>query len=264
MKYVSLFVVGLAFATLSASSAEARRFRIPIPFFFGGESIDLVYDLPNEQPFMRDGEFLDIGYLNSRKGNAYVLYHGDRYNKLSDGDIALFTGILGFDPTAEHRAKLGGGPESETAKPQAVPSPNVIVRQPDESREAFAARTKAFVDAHRSSATQGAARHHNAPSSSAPIWSGFMSVIVYIAILFFLARTIFRRIRHALGAKVPRDDQFADAANAVIDERATDRLTKLHAEMSSKAYVADHAGRYASARVASGGSPVRTFGRRNA
>jgi len=264
MKRASLFVVSLALATLSASPVEARRFRIPIPFFSSGESIDLVYDLPNEQPFVRDGEFLDIGYLNSRKGNAYVLYHGDRYNKLSDGDIALFTGILGFDPTAEHRAKHGSGAESETAKPQAAPSPNVIVRQPGEAREAFAARTKAFVDAHRSTTPQGTARHHNAASGSASIWSGFMSVIVYIAIIFFLARTVYRRIRHTLSARIPQDDQFADAANAVINERATDRLTKLHAEMSSKAYAADHAGRYASARVASRGSPVRTFGRTNA
>lgn len=271
MKYASLFGVGLMLVALLVSPAEARRFRIPIPFFFSGESIDLVYDLPNEQPFMRDGKFLDIGYLNSSKGNAYVLYHGDHYNKLSDGDIALFTGILGFDPTAAHRTQHASGAESEPANPQAVPPPNaerhkdnIIVRQPGESREDFAARTKAFADAHRSSATQGSTRNHSDTSRGASIWSGFFPLVGYVAILFFLARTVLRRMRRALSARTLPDDQFGEAANAAVDERATNLLTKLHAEMSSKAYAADHAGRYASTRSASGGTPVRTFGRRNA
>lgn len=91
-----------------------------------------------------------------------------------------------------------------------------------------------------------------------------MRTVAYGFIMLAENARIAAALRYTLGAKTTRDDQFADAANAVINERATDRLTKLHAEMSSKAYVADHAGRYASARVASGGSPVRTFGRRNA
>jgi len=271
MKCVSFLFLGFTLVALLASPAQARRFRIPIPFFFGGETIDLVYDLPNEKPFVRDGAFLDIGYLNSRKGNAYVLYHGERYTKLSDGDIALFTGILGFDPTAAHRAQHTSGAESETVQ-QAEPahpkiqmeSDNLIARRPGETTEDFAARTKAFVASHRLAAMQGTPRNHDNASRGASIWSGFLPIIGYAAILFFLARKVLRRARRALNPGASRDDQFSEVANAIIDERAADRMTKLLPEMSSRAYAADRAERYVTARSASGGTPIRTFGRRNA
>lgn len=275
MKCASFFILGFTLFAVFASPAQARRFRIPIPFFFGGETIDLVYDLPNEQPFVRDGKFLDIGYLNSRNGNAYVLYHGDRYTKLSDGDIALFTGILGFDPTAEHRAQHASGTESETVKPQAKPTPpnaethndNMIVRQPGETREDFAARTKAFVEAHRSSSGQGTSRNHNGASRSASIWFGFLPVIGYVAILFFLARTFLRRVggwAGSLNRGASRDNEFSETANAAIDERTANLMNKPSPVISSQSYVADRAERYVSARAVSGGMAARTFGRRNA
>lgn len=271
MKFASLFAVSLTLAALLASPAEARRIRIPIPFFSSGESIDLVYDLPNEQPFVRDGEFLDIGYLNSRKGNAYVLYHGDRYNKLSDGDIALFTGLLGFDPTAAHRAQHASGAESAPVKQADAIQPksrtdsgNAIVRQPGESREDFAARTKAFVAAHRSPATQEPVRNRREESKSASVWFGFLPVIGYVAILFFLARTILRRMRRVVSAALPSADDFTDVANAAIDARAANRMTSSHPDTASTVYAPSRAERYVSTRAASGGAPVRTFGRRHA
>lgn len=271
MKCASFFILGFTLFSVFASPAEARRFRIPIPFFFGGESIDLVYDLPNEQPFVRDGKFLDIGYLNSSKGNAYVLYHGDRYTKLSDGDIALFTGILGFDPTAEHRAQHASGNEdkstqqAELARPKTqTESGNSIVRQPGETRKDFAARVKVFADAHRSSAVQGSAHGRNDTSSSASFWFGFLPVIGYVAILFFLARTVLRRMGRLLSLRSAPDTDFAESANAAIDVRAANRMATCHPEISPAAYAASHAERYTSGCTASGGTPVRSFGRRNA
>jgi len=271
MKCASFFILGFTLFSVFAPPAEARRFRIPIPFFFGGESIDLVYDLPNEQPFVRDGKFLDIGYLNSSKGNAYVLYHGDRYTKLSDGDIALFTGILGFDPTAEHRAQHASGTEDKPTQQAELPLPktqtesaNSIVRQPGETREDFAARVKVFADAHRSSAAQGSAHGRSGASSSASLWFGFLPIVGYAAILFFIARTVLRRMGSALRARTAPDTDFTETANAAIDVHAANRMTTRHPEMSPAAYATSHAERYTSARTASGGTPVRSFGRRNA
>ncbi|QCM10617.1 hypothetical protein CFBP6625_09810 [Agrobacterium tumefaciens] len=104
MNYITLFTVVVLFSAISVTQAQARKARLfAIPGFSSGETIDLVYDLPNTATFLRDGKAYDLGYLNSSKGNAYVLYHGDRYSKLSDADIARLKATLGFDPTAKHR-----------------------------------------------------------------------------------------------------------------------------------------------------------------
>lgn len=104
MNYIVLFFYASLLSVISASEAEARKVRLfAIPGFGGGETIDLVYDLPNTAAFLREGKAFDLGYLNSSNGNAYVLYHGDRYSKLSDADIARLKAVLGFDPTTKHR-----------------------------------------------------------------------------------------------------------------------------------------------------------------
>ncbi|MGP4674622.1 hypothetical protein ACSV5N_21960 [Agrobacterium salinitolerans] len=107
-----LFSVGVLFSAIFVSEAEARKSRFfAVPGFGGGETIDLVYDLPDNEPFLRDGEAFDIGYLNSGDRSAYVLYRGERYSRLSDADIARLKATLGFDPTTKdrmERAARGG------------------------------------------------------------------------------------------------------------------------------------------------------------
>lgn len=104
MKHIALFSVVVLFSAIFVSEAEARRSRFfAVPGFGGGETIDLVYDLPDNEPFLRDGEAFDIGYLNSGDRSGYVLYRGERYSKLSDADIARLKATLGFDPTTKDR-----------------------------------------------------------------------------------------------------------------------------------------------------------------
>lgn len=104
MNYIALFSAVMLFSLAFIGQAEARKARFfAIPGFGGGETIDLVYDLPDNPAFLREGKAFDLGYLNSSNGNAYVLYHGDRYSKLSDTDIARLKAMLGFDPTTKHR-----------------------------------------------------------------------------------------------------------------------------------------------------------------
>ena len=112
MKHIVLFSVGFLFSAIFVSEAEARKSRFfAFPGFGGGETIDLVYDLPDNEPFLRDGEAFDIGYLNSGDRSGYVLYRGERYSRLSDADIARLMATLGFDPTTKdrmERAARGG------------------------------------------------------------------------------------------------------------------------------------------------------------
>ncbi|WP_454701047.1 hypothetical protein [Agrobacterium burrii] len=104
MKHIALFSVAILFFAIFVSEAEARRSRFfAVPGFGGGETIDLVYDLPDNEPFLRDGEAFDIGYLNSGDRSGYVLYRGERYSRLSDADIARLKATLGFDPTTKDR-----------------------------------------------------------------------------------------------------------------------------------------------------------------
>ncbi|WP_338122491.1 hypothetical protein [Agrobacterium salinitolerans] len=107
-----LFSVGFLFSAIFVSEAEARKSRFfAVPGFGGDETIDLVYDLPDNEPFLRDGEAFDIGYLNRGDRSGYVLYRGERYSRLSDADIARLKATLGFDPTTKdrmERAARGG------------------------------------------------------------------------------------------------------------------------------------------------------------
>ncbi|MCZ7480391.1 hypothetical protein [Rhizobium rhizogenes] len=104
MKHIALFSAAFLFSAIFVSEAEARKSRFfAIPGFGGGETIDLVYDLPDSEPFLRDGEAFDVGYLNSGDRSGYVLYRGERYSRLSDADIARLKATLGFDPTTKDR-----------------------------------------------------------------------------------------------------------------------------------------------------------------
>ncbi|MCZ7488367.1 hypothetical protein [Rhizobium rhizogenes] len=104
MKHIALFSAAFLFSAIFVSEAEARKSRLfAIPGFGGGETIDLVYDLPDSEPFLRDGEAFDVGYLNSGDRSGYVLYRGERYSRLSDADIARLKATLGFDPTTKDR-----------------------------------------------------------------------------------------------------------------------------------------------------------------
>ncbi|CDN92530.1 hypothetical protein [Agrobacterium tumefaciens] len=115
MKYITLFVAAALFSSISVTQAQARKARLfAVPGFGGGESIDLVYDLPNTATFLREGKAFDLGYLNSDNGSGYVLYNGDRYSKLSDADIAKLKVTLGFDPTTKHRMEQAARDEENT------------------------------------------------------------------------------------------------------------------------------------------------------
>ena len=106
MNYIALFFAVALFSSMASTHAQARKARLfAIPGFGSGETIDLVYDLPDTPMFLRDGKAFDLGYLNSSNGNSYVLYNGDRYTKLSDADIAKLKATLGFDPTTKHRTE---------------------------------------------------------------------------------------------------------------------------------------------------------------
>ncbi|EMS96494.1 hypothetical protein H009_16631 [Agrobacterium tumefaciens str. Cherry 2E-2-2] len=115
MNYIALFSAAALFSAIFAGEAEARKVRVfAIPGFGGGETIDLVYDLPNTAAFLREGKALDLGYLNSDNDSGYVLYQGDRYTKLSDADIARLKATLGFDPTTKHRMERAAWKEESS------------------------------------------------------------------------------------------------------------------------------------------------------
>jgi len=91
----------------AAPAMAANNFRMPTD-----AKIDLVRDLPNEDPFEHDGQFYDLGYLYStervngadvaRTGQGFVLYHDDRYIKLDADKLSMVTMALGEDPTKDY------------------------------------------------------------------------------------------------------------------------------------------------------------------
>lgn len=79
MNQIALIYVAMIFLFVSAVDADAKRFRFfAAPGFSRGETIDRIYDLPNQTTFVVEGKFFDLGYLNSSSGDAYVLYNGDQ------------------------------------------------------------------------------------------------------------------------------------------------------------------------------------------
>ena len=116
MNQIALVYVAMIFLFASAVDADAKRFRFfAVPGFSRGETIDRVYDLPNQTTFVVEGKFFDLGYLNSSSGDAYVLYNGDQYVKLDEVGLKGISSMLGFDPTVEDRKKRAAA--SEAAEP---------------------------------------------------------------------------------------------------------------------------------------------------
>jgi hypothetical protein len=189
---------------LLAQPAEARRFRIfGIPHFGGGESIEQVYDLPDEEPFVKDGDNLDVGYLHGSRKSGFVLYAGDRYRLIGDPEIAMLKGILGFDPTAKYRADHAEENAAAAAEAKAerdhkdelIASGRMIERAAGESSEAYAARSKEFIRKTRSDqAARASKRAQNGQDDSAsgstgsgPA-SGIIMMLGLIAICVFFTR----------------------------------------------------------------------------
>ncbi len=116
MNQIALIYVAMIFLFVSAVDADAKRFRFfAAPGFSRGETIDRIYDLPNQTTFVVEGKFFDLGYLNSSSGDAYVLYNGDQYVELDEVGLKGISSMLGFDPTVEDRKKRAAA--SEAAEP---------------------------------------------------------------------------------------------------------------------------------------------------
>jgi hypothetical protein len=107
IRSLAVLAVALAAAMLAAPAMAEPNFRMPTD-----ARIDLVRDLPNEYPFERDGQYLDLGYLYStervngadvaRTGQGFVLYHDDLYIKLDPEKLSAVTQALGEDPTTDY------------------------------------------------------------------------------------------------------------------------------------------------------------------
>jgi hypothetical protein len=107
IRSLAVLAVALAAAMLAAPAMAEPNFRMPT-----SARIDLVRDLPNEYPFERDGQYLDLGYLYStervngadvaRTGQGFVLYHDDLYIKLDPEKLSAVTLALGEDPTTDY------------------------------------------------------------------------------------------------------------------------------------------------------------------
>lgn len=94
------------FAAPPAAADDGRR-HVMTPT----QKIDLVRDLPDTPTFERDGLHFDLGYIYpihtvngasvaSAGGDAgFVLYHDDRYARLTATDVAELRFVLGEDPT---------------------------------------------------------------------------------------------------------------------------------------------------------------------
>jgi hypothetical protein len=107
IRSLAVLAIALAAAMLAAPAMAEPNFRMPT-----SSRIDLVRDLPNEYPFERDGQYLDLGYLYStervngadvaRTGEGFVLYHDDLYIKLDPEKLSAVTMALGEDPTRDY------------------------------------------------------------------------------------------------------------------------------------------------------------------
>lgn len=242
MRIRASLVAALLCLVLSTQSAEARRFFIPIPRFGASETIDPVYDLPDREPFVRDGENWDVGYLNGLSGNAYVLYHGDHYTKLDDERIALLTEMLGFDPTAKHRAQYAIDHADEIARSKAreaaerahhdemIASGRLVEPRPGESHEDFIARARATF-AKRSRETgrspSSPADVGRTPSSSTGFWlfGLFLLVVIFAGAriyrgVFSLARSVSRNVSDD-------DGHYGGPDHQSFDQQVAKRLAEL-------------------------------------
>lgn len=243
MRISAPLLVALLWVMLGAGSAEAGHFIIPLPHFGSSEWIDPVYDLPNAAPFVRDGDFIDVGYLNSPSGDAYVLYHGDRYSKLDDRRLAALTDLLGFDPTAKYRAQYAIDHKDEIARAKAeaaaerahhdarIASGELMEPMPGESHDAFVARAKATFAARRAHAASSpsrapsAAMRQRSASSSTGLWLFLLFVIVLIVAGGRLYAGAFGLGRALSGIAPDQAEEEADYLS--FDQRVAKRLELL-------------------------------------
>jgi hypothetical protein len=223
-QYRALLLSGALSVMALAQPAEARRFRIfGIPHFGGGESIEQVYDLPDEEPFVKDGDNLDLGYLHGKSKSGFVLYAGDRYRLIGDPEIAMLKGILGFDPTAKYRADHAEENAAAAAEAKAerdhkdelIASGRTIERAAGESSEAYAARVAAFVKKVRADqaarrAEQGAVAEANG-SDQGSSSSGGSGLVMTFGLLAMLVLAFRRKIMGLIfGAARSISDQSDD------------------------------------------------------
>ena len=277
MRISASLMAALLCLVLSTQSAEARRFFfIPIPRFGSTETIDQVYDLPDRAPFIRDGENWDVGYLNGRTGNAYVLYHGDRYTKLDDERIALLTYELGFDPTAKHRAQYAIDHADEIARSKAreaaerahhderVASGRLMEPLPGESHEAFVARAKAtFAKRSRDAAASPTSPPdvRRTPSSS----TGFWLFGLFLLVVIFAGAKIYRGVfslARSVSANAPDDDgPHGEPDQQSFDQQVAKRLAELQSG-GPAATTGDRGSGYPPAPAMAAPAAVRGFGRK--
>ncbi len=232
-------VVGLLSTLLMAQPASARRFRLfGIPSFGGGETIDLVYDLPDRDPFVKDGNNLDVGYLNGKTKSGYVLYYGSSYRLLDQSDISVLTRALGFNPTAKHRAAYLAEHGAEIAAAEAevkaerakkdamLASGRMIERAPGESNADYSVRVAAFMKARhaRQESAKSASLPDPATASASQNASGRSgSGVVFIVLLllgigFAKRRKLFELISASLAHS--NSARGANGGSSVADDRS--------------------------------------------
>lgn len=246
MNTASRATLGLLFLLATVQTAEAKRFRL---FSFGGggggESIEQVYDLPDREPFMTDGDYVDVGYLSGSYRQSYVLYHGDRFRSLDDADLAVLKQTLGFDPTAKHREQYAIDHADEIAaaaaekkhKEDRIAAGLMIERRPGESSEDYAVRKAEFIARHRSGssrspfakdtpATAEVARP-DMGASEPPKFGFGISILVVLAIVgtvaYKMSSAAFGR-KQAAAEDAPGGEDFNSLS---FDERVARRLSEL-------------------------------------
>ena len=228
---------------LAAGPAEARRFRFFGGGGGGGEMITLVKDLPDREPFLRDGDAWDVGYLDSMvKPDGYVLYHGDAYIRLDGEALELLKAELGSDPTAAHRTAAAAARKASTTTTE-----NAVERQPGETREAFAARARRELADRNAGASS--AKSSTGGGGAARMLLALLIGGIGIFAVFKLAKAAFKPTER----NEVTDDEPGTADTGSFDQRVSRRL----AEMQG-------GGPIGPAASVAGPAGVRTFGRRSA
>ena len=266
IKYAIIVSAGLM---VMSSPAEARRgfAIIPIGGWGGGsgESITLVHDLPDQEPYVKEGKYFDVGYLNSDSRSGFVIYSGDKFSPINDEQTAALTTILGFDPTAEYRkehaeewaAEARKAEEERAHKADRIASGKLIEREAGESDEAYQRRKDAFLAEHRAiSAARSASSTSDQPAEAAKAsktgMGGLLAVIVLMAVGWFNRKSLFGRGKAATDRSSEAFDDYAPSAaldTGSFDERVARRLAQLNGGAPSD-------------ERSPAAPPVRSFGRK--
>lgn len=212
-----------------ASPADARR-RVRFGSFGGGsnEYITLVFDLPNEDPYIKQGNFFDVGWLHSPSRSGYVIYHKDRFTKLDDADIKALTAMLGVDPTAAHRARQASAASAT-----------------EEARDDLDGAAKS------NAASMGS------KASDKLFGAGGISFIMgMLSLLWYFRKPLFRRNQEARAARIaaiPIEPPVSDLDTGSFDEKVARRLAQLQQPPAAPAMA-----------PAAAAPPARGFGRKAA